>query len=57
MEEKLDETLKHLSDALHYFGKYAECNAVVMLGRLLRAEGLDDLEKFEKYVERIEAQN
>lgn len=54
MGEHLADVLLKVSSVLHWLGKYEECNAIVMLSRLVRVHGLDDLAKLTAFVEREE---
>lgn len=51
MEEKLWDTMQKTADVLHWLGKYEECNALIMTARLMRANGIETLEEWTKFVE------
>jgi hypothetical protein len=54
MPEHLADKLVKTADVLRWIEKYGESNALILLSRLLRAHGLDDIEKLEAFVEREE---
>lgn len=55
MEEAVYDTLFKVSDVLHWLGKYREANALIMLGRFLRARGIHRTEQLDALVEAEEA--
>lgn len=55
MEENLADMLVKTADVLHWLGKYRECNALVLLSRLLRARKIDTLADLDATVAREEA--
>ena len=56
MEEPLADSMQQTADVLHWLGRYTECNALVMTGRLMRTKGITNLEEWTKFVE-TEEQN
>ncbi len=54
MGEHLADLLMKLSSVLHWAEKYNECNAAILLSRLLRAKGIETLDALQVYVEKEE---
>jgi hypothetical protein len=55
MNEYLWETLRTAANALHWMGKYNECNALILLARLLEGNKIETLEAWKGYVEARES--
>lgn len=56
MEEDIAGTMQKGAEALHFFGLYRLCNALIVCGRAARALKLTTLEELTEWVEEIEAE-
>ncbi len=54
MEEAIYDALLKTADVLHWFGRYRECNTLILVSRLLRAHGVLTLEALEVFVTKTE---
>lgn len=50
MEENIADSLLKTADVLHWLGRYRECNTLILLSRLLRAENVETLDDLEEHV-------